>query len=126
MFVTSAPGIAIAQTFETCGPAGNRYDQGLRPMPLEMTGDHVSIAQLERSALVETIRAAGPEAPTLCEGWKTRDLAAHLVIREYRPDAAPGILIPFFARHTEKVQNEVAERNGWDELVDKVASGPPA
>lgn len=91
-----------------------------------MTGDHVSIAQRERSALVETIRAAGPEAPTLCEGWKTRDLAAHLVIREYRPDAAPGILIPFLARHTEKVQNEVAERTGWEELVDKVASGPPA
>ncbi len=72
------------------------------------------------------MRTAGPDAPTLCEGWKTRDLAAHLVVREYRPDAAPGILIPFFASHTEKVQNEVAERAGWDELLDKVASGPPA
>ncbi|OBG69105.1 TIGR03085 family metal-binding protein [Mycobacterium sp. E3339] len=85
----------------------------------------MSVAQRERAALVETMRAAGPEAPTLCEGWKTRDLAAHLVIREYRPDAAPGILIPFFAPHTEKVQNQVAERAEWDELVDKVASGPP-
>ena len=84
----------------------------------------MSVAQRERAALVETMRAVGPEAPTLCEGWKTRDLAAHLVIREYRPDAAPGILIPFFASHTEKVQNQVAEQ-GWDELVDKVASGPP-
>jgi uncharacterized protein (TIGR03085 family) len=95
-------------------------------MPLELTGDHVSIAQRERAALVETVRAAGPEAPTLCEGWKTRDLVAHLVIREYRPDAAPGILIPFFAGHTEKVQTDVAQHTGWDELVDKVASGPPA
>lgn len=86
----------------------------------------MSIAQRERAALVETIRAVGPEAPTLCEGWKTRDLAAHLVIREYRLDAAPGILIPFFAGHTEKVQTEVAQHTGWDELVDKVASGPPA
>ncbi|WP_055400012.1 MULTISPECIES: TIGR03085 family metal-binding protein [unclassified Mycobacterium] len=85
----------------------------------------MSVAQRERAALVETMRAAGPDAPTLCEGWKTRDLAAHLVIREYRPDAAPGILIPFFAPHTEKVQNQVAERAEWDELVDKVASGPP-
>mgnify|MGYP005818055367 CR=1 FL=1 len=74
---------------------------------------------------MQTLRAVGPEAPTLCEGWKTRDLAAHLVIREYRPDAAPGILIPFFASHTENVQNQVAERNDWDELVDMVASGPP-
>ncbi|HKI40076.1 MAG: TIGR03085 family metal-binding protein [Mycobacterium sp.] len=85
----------------------------------------MSVAQRERAALVETMRDVGPDAPTLCEGWETRDLAAHLVIREYRPDAAPGILIPYFASHTEKVQNEVAERTDWDGLLDKVASGPP-
>lgn len=71
------------------------------------------------------MRGVGPDAPTLCEGWKTRDLAAHLVIREHRPDAAPGILIPFFASHTEKVQNKTAEQTDWDELIGKVASGPP-
>lgn len=85
----------------------------------------MSVAQRERAALVETMRGVGPDAPTLCEGWKTRDLAAHLVIREYRPDAAPGILIPFFASHTEKVQNQVAEQNDWDELIGKLAAGPP-
>jgi uncharacterized protein (TIGR03085 family) len=85
----------------------------------------VTVAQRERAALVETLRGVGPDAPTLCDGWKTRDLAAHLMIREYRPDAAPGIVIPFFASHTAKVQNEVAERTDWDGLVDKVASGPP-
>ena len=85
----------------------------------------MSVAQRERAALVETLRGVGPDAPTLCEGWKTRDLAAHLMIREYRPDAAPGIVIPFFASHTAKVQNEVAERTDWDGLLDKVASGPP-
>ena len=71
------------------------------------------------------MRDAGPDAPTLCEGWKTRDLAAHLVIREYRPDAAPGILIAAFASHTERVQNEVAGRTDWAGLLAKVASGPP-
>ena len=85
----------------------------------------MSVAQRERAALVDSLRDVGPDAPTLCEGWKTRDLAAHLVVREYRPDAAPGILIPFFAAHTAKVQDEVAGRTEWDELVDKVASGPP-
>lgn len=85
----------------------------------------MSVAQRERAALVDTMRGVGPDAPTLCEGWTTRDLAAHLVVREYRPDAAPGILIPFFASHTEKVQNEAAERTDWDELLTKVASGPP-
>jgi uncharacterized protein (TIGR03085 family) len=71
------------------------------------------------------MRVVGPEAPTLCDGWNVRDLAAHLMIREYRPDASPGILIPYFAGHTEKVQNEVAKNTDWDELLRKVASGPP-
>jgi len=85
----------------------------------------VSIAQRERAALVDTLRGAGPEAPTLCDGWNTRDLAAHLMIREYRPDAAPGIVIPLFAAHTAKVQSDVAQHTDWNELLDKVASGPP-
>ncbi len=84
----------------------------------------MSVARRERAALVDTMRGVGPDAPTLCEGWKTRDLAAHLVIREYRPDAAPGILIPVFASYTAKVQQEVAGRD-WEELLDKIASGPP-
>ena len=84
----------------------------------------MSIAQRERAALVETLRGVGPEAPTLCEGWTTRDLAAHLVIREYRLDAAPGIVIRLFASHTAKVQDDVAQHTDWNELVDKVASGP--
>jgi uncharacterized protein (TIGR03085 family) len=88
-------------------------------------GNQVSVAQRERAALVDTMRGVGPDAPTLCEGWKTRDLAAHLVIREYRIDAAPGITIPFFSAHTAKVQKEVTKQTDWDELVDKVASGPP-
>ena len=85
----------------------------------------MSIAKRERAALVDTLRGAGPEAPTLCEGWNTRDLAAHLMIREYRLDAAPGIVIPLFAGRTARVQNDVAQHTDWNELVDKVASGPP-
>jgi uncharacterized protein (TIGR03085 family) len=88
-------------------------------------GIRVSVAQRERAALVDTMRSLGPDAPTLCDGWTTRDLAAHLVIREYRLDASPGILIPRFAGHTAKVQNEVAGQTDWDALLDKVASGPP-
>jgi len=89
----------------------------------------MSIAQRERAALVETLRTVGPDAPTLCEGWTTRDLAAHLAIREYRPDAAPGIMIPQFAGHTAKVQDAEAARAagpaGWDALLGKIAAGPP-
>lgn len=56
-----------------------------------------AFARSERLALCETLRAVGPDAPTLCEGWLTRDLAAHLVLRESRPDAAPGIVVSALA-----------------------------
>lgn len=85
----------------------------------------MSIARRERAALVESMRAAGPDAPTLCEGWKTRDLAAHLVVRERRLDAAPGILVPQLAGYTERVQRKVAEGTDWADLVDQIAAGPP-
>ncbi|MBX7431905.1 TIGR03085 family protein [Mycobacterium sp. Y57] len=85
----------------------------------------MTVAQRERAALVEALREAGPDAPTLCEGWTTRDLAAHLVVRERRLDAAGGILVPFLAGYTERVQRQVATSTGWDELVGKIASGPP-
>ncbi len=85
----------------------------------------MSIARRERAALISTLRGVGPDAPTLCDGWQTRDLAAHLMIREYRVDAAPGIMIPALAGHTAKVQDEVARRTEWNDLLDKVAAGPP-
>ena len=66
----------------------------------------------------------GPDAPTLCEGWTTRDLLAHLVVRERRPDTVPGILIPALAGYTEKVRAKAAERDFGDLLAD-LASGPP-
>jgi uncharacterized protein (TIGR03085 family) len=85
----------------------------------------MTAAQRERAALVDTMRTVGPDAPTLCAGWTTRDLAAHLVVRERRLDAAPGIAIPFLAGYTEKVQRQVAATADWDDLLDKIASGPP-
>ena len=85
----------------------------------------MTAAQRERSALVDTMRTVGPDAPTLCGAWKTRDLAAHLVVRERRLDATPGIIIPALAGYTANVQREVARSTDWDELLDKVASGPP-
>ncbi|CRZ16616.1 TIGR03085 family metal-binding protein [Mycolicibacterium neworleansense] len=85
----------------------------------------MTVARRERAALVESMRAAGPDAPTLCEGWTTRDLAAHLVVRERRLDAAPGILVPQLAGYTERVQKKVTESTDWTELVDQIAAGPP-
>ena len=50
----------------------------------------MSIAQRERAALVDSLRDVGPEAPTLCEGWKRATWPPTLMIREYRLDAAPA------------------------------------
>jgi uncharacterized protein (TIGR03085 family) len=85
----------------------------------------MTAARRERSALVATFREVGPHAPTLCEGWNTTDLAAHLVVRERRIDATPGIMVPFLAGYTEKVQHKVAQSNSWDDLLGLVSSGPP-
>ena len=85
----------------------------------------MTVAQQERAALVTTMRDVGPDQPTLCGDWTTRDLAAHLVIRERRLDAAPGILIPTFAGYTERVQNQVAAEFDWNALLDQIGSGPP-
>jgi uncharacterized protein (TIGR03085 family) len=85
----------------------------------------MTAAQRERAALVETMRTVGPDAPTLCGDWTTRDLAAHLMVREGRLDTTPGIAIPVLAGYTEKVRRQAAESTDWDELLNKIASGPP-
>jgi uncharacterized protein (TIGR03085 family) len=85
----------------------------------------MTVSQRERAALVATLRVVGPDAPTLCEGWTTKDLAAHLVLRERRLDATPGIMFSPLAGYTAKVQDHIVETTPWEELVDKVASGPP-
>jgi uncharacterized protein (TIGR03085 family) len=85
----------------------------------------MSIAQRERSAMVEIMRAVGPDAATLCEGWTTRDLAAHLVVRERRPDALPGLLLKPLASYTARLQNQLAASTTYEDMVELLASGPP-
>lgn len=82
-------------------------------------------AQEERAALCDLFLEVGPDAPTLCEGWTAADLAAHLVIRERRPDAAPGIALSFLGGYTGRVQRAVRDAKRWEDLVDTVRHGPP-
>ena len=81
-------------------------------------------ARSERQGLCDTFERVGPDAPTLCSPWLTRDLAAHLVLRERRPDAAAGMWVPPLAGHLEQVQNGYAAWD-WPRLVNEVRSGPP-
>jgi uncharacterized protein (TIGR03085 family) len=84
-----------------------------------------SLAQQERRNLCDIFVELGPDAPTLCEGWTTADLAAHLVVRERRPDSGPGLVWPRLADYTDKVRTTVRDRTSWDELVATVRRGPP-
>ncbi|MGY0487095.1 TIGR03085 family metal-binding protein [Streptomyces sp. WG-D5] len=81
-------------------------------------------AKRERLLLADLLEASGPDAPTLCEGWNTRDLAAHVVVRERRPDAAGGLLVKQLASRLERVQAEFAEKP-YEELIQLIRTGPP-
>jgi uncharacterized protein (TIGR03085 family) len=66
----------------------------------------------ERRDLCDLLVELGPTAPTLCEGWTTLDLAAHLVLREH------------FSRWTgERISREKAK--GLPVLIDRLRKGPP-
>ncbi len=82
-------------------------------------------ARDERVALCALLDRAGPGEPTLCEGWTTLDLAAHLVLREHRPDAGAGVLGGPLAGHTRRVQRTLAERTPYPRLVETIRNGPP-
>lgn len=82
-------------------------------------------ARSERQALCDTFERVGPDAPTLCLPWPTRDLAAHLVVRDRRPDVSAGIWVPGLAARAEQVQSGYAAWE-WPRLVAQVRSGPPA
>jgi uncharacterized protein (TIGR03085 family) len=78
----------------------------------------------ERVELCDLLLELGPDAPTLCEGWRTLDLAAHLVIRERELRTTPGILSDRFAGYTHKRQDVWADK-GLEVVVAKIRSGPP-
>ena len=87
-------------------------------------GGMPNIAQQERAALCRTMIEFGPDAPTLDGDWRTRDLAAHLILRERRPDAALGSVLPALADRTARIQREVASHD-FAGLVEQIHQGPP-
>jgi uncharacterized protein (TIGR03085 family) len=85
----------------------------------------VTYAQDERAALAALLDETGPDAPTLCQGWQTRDLAAHLVLRERRPDAAAGAAGGPLAGYTERLLTQYQDRYPYPELIAMFRGGPP-
>ncbi|GAA2727921.1 TIGR03085 family metal-binding protein [Cellulomonas aerilata] len=83
---------------------------------------------VERAALAHALREAGPDAPTLCTGWRSRHLAAHVVLRESAPLVAAGAALPLLNPHAERRIAELGDRSGdwagYAALVARVDRGP--
>jgi uncharacterized protein (TIGR03085 family) len=85
----------------------------------------VTQAQDERRAICDLLAELGPDKPTLCEGWQTADLAAHLVLREHRPDAGAGVMGGPLAGYTQRVQGRLTKRTPFPQLIELIRTGPP-
>jgi len=85
----------------------------------------VTHARDERAALCDLLSQLGPAQPTLCAGWQTADLAAHLVLRERRPDAGAGVMGGPLAGYTRRVQDRLLARTPFAQLVEMIRNGPP-
>jgi uncharacterized protein (TIGR03085 family) len=83
----------------------------------------MSVARRERAALADLLLEVGPDAPTLCAGWDTRALAAHIVVRERRWDAGLGLMIPPVRPWTRRVQAGYAARP-FERVVAMLRAGP--
>ena len=80
----------------------------------------------ERIELCDLFDELGPSAPTLLAGWTTRDVAAHILLRERDLVAAPCLVLPGpFQRFAEGRQQKLADRYDFGWLVARIRSGPP-
>jgi uncharacterized protein (TIGR03085 family) len=96
-----------------------------------MSSSSPSFADSERRALAETLSSLGPGAPTLCEGWDTAHLAAHLVVRESRPDALPGFGVELLrpgnplTAWSHRLEDRLRAAAPYAEVLDRLRAGPP-
>ena len=82
-----------------------------------------TFARRERNAICQTLRQLGPGQPTLCQGWSTKDLLVHLIVRENRPDAAVGLFIPFLSSYTDSISKKYTEKS-FEDLISIFENGP--
>jgi uncharacterized protein (TIGR03085 family) len=84
----------------------------------------MTLATAERAAICDTFDAVGPDRPTLCAGWTTADLLAHLLVRERQPAAAVGIVVAPLASVTEHAMRGY-NSTPWADRVNLLRGGPP-
>jgi len=85
--------------------------------------------EIERAQLAQALLDVAPDAPTLCEGWQARHLAAHVVLRERSTLVAAGIAMPALSARTEAAIERLAgtavTEGAYRDLVARVADRPP-
>ncbi|WP_421733501.1 TIGR03085 family metal-binding protein [Cellulomonas sp.] len=86
--------------------------------------------EIEREQLAQALRDVTPDAPTLCEGWQARHLAAHIVLRERNPLVGAGIAVPALAALAESriaaLADQATTEGTYRDLVARVATRPAA
>lgn len=84
----------------------------------------------ERAALADLMTELGPDAPTCCAGWSTAHLAAHLVVRDRRPDALAGYALESAGQRgplvawAHRAEDQLRCSTPYPEVVARVRSGP--
>ncbi|TFV87573.1 TIGR03085 family metal-binding protein [Blastococcus sp. CT_GayMR16] len=97
-----------------------------------MTSSSPPFADQERRELADLLAKVGPDAPTLCAGWDTAHLVAHLVVRERRPDALVGLGVEVvgaggpLATWPHRLEDKLRGSTPYAEVVDRLRAGPPA
>jgi len=96
-----------------------------------VTSSSPQLADRERAALADLLEELGPDAPTLCAGWDTAHLAAHLVVRDRRPDALPGFGLEALrvgrplSAWSHGLEDGLRTSTPYADVVGRVRSGPP-
>ena len=96
-----------------------------------MTASSRPLPDHERAQLADLLAELGPDAPTLCAGWTTAHLAAHLAVRDRRPDALPGYGLEMLpggqrlGRWSHRLEDRLRESTPYTDVVDRVRRGPP-
>ncbi|KQB86578.1 TIGR03085 family metal-binding protein [Corynebacterium lowii] len=83
----------------------------------------MSFVATERAKLRDLLLDLGPQALTLCEGWLTQDMAVHLWLRERRPDALAGIMVPALSGHLDNLTRAQKARP-YEAVVREWGAGP--
>lgn len=96
-----------------------RHDQGMTTP----SAFPAAPARTPREHLVDAFRTVAPTAPTVCEGWQARHLAAHVLLRE-RSMLRLGRTLAAGRDLAFEEGEKVTDLAAYEALIDLIAEGP--